>query len=120
MHRTRARTPSFITFLRFSRLLLSSPIPLRSFFLALSASLPPPHPTWRTHVLPARLPLVPLNLPSVSLSRVQSLTFHRAGLIAAALTYCATCCMLVVVRSPALLTAATGRDLERRRRFSYV
>lgn len=120
MHRTRARTPSFITFLRFSRLLLSPPIPPRSFFLALSASLPPTSSDL-ANTRPS-CPSAPRpSEPSLcELSRVQSLTFHRAGLIAAALTYCATCCMLVVVRSPALLTAATGRDLERRRRFSYV
>lgn len=73
--------------------LLFSPFypPGRSSLHTLSASLPPSHPTWRTQRPSFSPPSHPLD-PPCELSRVQSLTFHRARLIAAALTYCAIRC----------------------------
>lgn len=79
--------------------LLFSPPP--SIRLAVSpctlfASLSPSHPTWRTQRPSFSLPSHPLD-PPCELSRVQSLTFHRSKLIAAALTYCVICFTFICV-----------------------
>jgi len=102
VHRT--RTPSFITFLRVVFFpLLSAP---GSGLLALSASLPPLHP-WRTRT--SFLPLLPPDPLYVPDPGVQSLTFHRARLIAVAVTYCAIRCTRALPRLSALRRGCGAR-----------